>query len=335
MGTKSGPGRSTGARPRRELAQRPTVSIVGAGRLGTALACALATHGYTIEAVVARSLTHARRAARIINTKPLALTSAELGSLPQSSIIFITTPDDAIAATAAAIASSVDDCESAGKSRRQRVALHASGALSSDVLQSLREVGFATGSLHPLVSVSEPRQGAQSLGSAFFCVEGSNAAVRAARRMVSALGAQSFSIGTRDKSLYHAAAVMASGHVTALFDIAMEMLAQCNLEPRRARAILLPLLKSTLENLRATAPARALTGTFARADVATVRRHLAALRSTQMEDALAAYLLLGRRSLRLAKTAGAPAAALREIARALDEAEKRGAPTNRGRRDET
>ena len=106
---------------------------------------------------------------------------------------------------------------------------------------------------------------------------------------------------------------MASGHVTALFDIAMEMLARCGLNERRARRVLLPLLKSTLENLYASDPAHALTGTFARADSATVRKHLAALRSSKMRDALAAYTLLGLRSLRLAQAAGARSDALREI----------------------
>ncbi|HYG82766.1 MAG TPA: DUF2520 domain-containing protein, partial [Pyrinomonadaceae bacterium] len=204
---------------------------------------------------------------------------------------------------------------------RSRTALHASGALSSEALRALRGVGFATGSVHPLISVSDAVQGADSFESAFFCVEGEPRAARAARSIVRALGGRSFSIGAKDKALYHAAAVMASGHTTALFDIATEMLARCGLAERRARAILLPLLRSTLENLYTSAPAGALTGTFARADTATVRRHLASLRSQKMTDALAAYVLLGRRSLRLAEAAGASPEALKEISRALRKAE--------------
>jgi predicted short-subunit dehydrogenase-like oxidoreductase (DUF2520 family) len=94
----------------------------------------------------------------------------------------------------------------------------------------------------------------------------------------------------------------------------MEMLARCGLKANRARAVLLPLLKSTLENLYTTDPAHALTGTFARADTATVQRHLAALHSQKLPEALAAYLLLGKRSLQLAKKAGARPDALKEIA---------------------
>jgi predicted short-subunit dehydrogenase-like oxidoreductase (DUF2520 family) len=175
--------------------------------------------------------------------------------------------------------------------------------------------------MHPLVSVSDARQGAESFASAFFCVEGEPRAARVARRVVSALGGRSFSISANDKALYHAAAVMASGHTTALFDIAEEMLARCGLTERRAREVLLPLLRSTLENLYASTPAGALTGTFARADTKTVRRHLASLRSQQLTDALAAYVLLGRRSLLLAKAAGAGDESLEEIARVLAEAQ--------------
>ena len=108
-----------------------------------------------------------------------------------------------------------------------------------------------------------------------------------ARSLVRDIGAKSFSINASDKVLYHAAAVMASGHVTALFDIATEMLTRCGLEPKRSRAVLLPLLRSALENLYASDSAHALTGTFARADTSTVRRHLSALNSKKMTDALA------------------------------------------------
>ena len=77
--------------------------------------------------------------------------------------------------------------------------------------------------------------------------------------------------------------------------------------------MLLPLVRSTLENLANSTPARALTGTFARADAATVRKHLSALQSLSSHDALAAYVLLGQRSLHLAEKNGADAQALKEI----------------------
>jgi len=105
--------------------------------------------------------------------------------------------------------------------------------------------------------------------------------------------------------------------MVALFDIALEMLGHCGLSPRRAREVLLPLVESTLANLSTRDPARALTGTFKRGNVSTVRKHLAAIESEQLSDALAAYVLLGRRSLGLSRKRNANNAGQNRIARIL------------------
>ncbi|MBC7911497.1 MAG: DUF2520 domain-containing protein [Pyrinomonadaceae bacterium] len=293
-----------------------TVSIIGAGRLGSALALALGARGFRVEAIASRRLGSARRACGLVGAQTRALSLAQLDRLSPTSIIFITTPDDAIEQTAQQLATKIKWSGSGC------VALHASGALSSEALSSLRAIKFSTGSMHPLISVSDPRTGAQGLGKAHYCIEGQPQAVRLARSLVRELGGQSFSIRTRDKALYHAAAVMSSGHMVALFDLATELLARCGLSEKQSRAALLPLMQSTLENLSTHAPPRALTGTFARADLSTVNKHLDALRELKTPDALAAYILLGQRSLELAKKNGADISMLKKIARALKEALK-------------
>lgn len=278
--------------------------------MGTALASALDACGYEVRALVSRGAAGARRAAARAGLKALALGAGELERLPSVELLFVTTPDDALKEAARALASLPE--------ARARVALHTSGALSSELLAPLRARGYQIGSMHPLAAVSETRAGAQSLRRAFYCVEGDAAAVRAARRVVRDLGGRSFTIAPEDKALYHAAAVMASGHMVALLDIAVGMLMRCGLSKTRARAVLMPLVRSTTDNLSQSEPARALTGTFARADTATVLRHLKTLDAPDLRDALAAYILLGQHSLQLAQANGADAAALKEIARALN-----------------
>jgi len=176
--------------------------------------------------------------------------------------------------------------------------------------------------MHPLVSVSEPRAGAEALCGAFYCLEGDEAALRVARLIVRDLKGRSFSIPPERKALYHAAAVMASGHLVALFALAAEMLASCGVGKRSARRILLPLVESTVKNLQVSDPEKALTGTFARGDLATVERHLRALSRKELEPALEVYKLLGRRSLELAHKNGLDLQLLKQIRKALESAKR-------------
>ncbi|HKV35973.1 MAG TPA: Rossmann-like and DUF2520 domain-containing protein [Pyrinomonadaceae bacterium] len=276
--------------PAKKRKEKPEVSIIGTGRLGTTLAVALKTSGYPIRSLVARRLQSARKAAALLDDKPAAFAANQIGSLPQSDLVLITAPDDQIARVAAQLATLNYD--------PTPTVLHTSGALSSEVLLPLREKGWSTGSVHPLISVSDATD---SVEGAFWSVEGDARAVRIAKTLVRDVGGTSFSIRTADKPLYHAAAVMTSGNVTALFDVALEMLVDCGLTRKTARRILQPLLVSTVHNLETKDPAAALTGTFSRGDVETVKRHLASLKDHKLSDALQLYALLGKRSLKLTK----------------------------------
>ena len=268
--------------------QKLTVSIIGAGRLGTTLAVALANRSYLIRSLVARRAANARKAARLLDGHTQVLAAKNLGSLRSADLFLITTPDDQIGYVAAELARLELD--------RKPTALHTSGALSAEVLAPLRAKGWSTGSIHPLISVSG--SGA-ALRGAFWSVEGDKSALRLGKRIVRDLGGKSFSIRSEDKPLYHAAAVMSSGNVMALFDVALEMLIQCGLTRKTARSILQPLLSSAVENLETKDPAQALTGTFSRGDLETVKRHLNALQSKKLKDALELYRLLGKRSMKL------------------------------------
>ena len=276
--------------PDRKIKEKSEVSIIGAGRLGTTLAIALAARGYRIRAVVARRLENARKAAALLDAETDAFAAAKIGSLPQADLFLICVPDDQIAKVAADLSSFKFD--------RKAVVLHTSGALSSEILAPLRKRGWSTGSLHPLISVTDPQT---PIAGAFWCVEGDPRAVRLGKTIVRDLGGTSFSINSAEKPLYHAAAVMTAGNVTALFDVALEMLVACGLTRKTARQILQPLLASTVHNLETKDPSQALTGSFARGDVETVKRHLAALKAHKLADALDLYCRLGKRSIKLTK----------------------------------
>jgi predicted short-subunit dehydrogenase-like oxidoreductase (DUF2520 family) len=277
--------------------RKPTISIIGAGRLGQALAIALESTGYPILALVARRRQKAEKAGAVLadsKPPPRLLAASQLAELPPTDLIIISTPDDAIQETAHKLSN-------LWRVEGKRTVLHTSGALSSVTLAPLAAKGFQTGSIHPLVSISDPVSGAESLRGAFYCLEGTRKARSLAETIVRDLDGSSFTIKPESKALYHAAAVMASPHLTALLDLAIKMLAACGLSQSKAQKVLAPLLESTVNNLKTSNPRQSLTGTFARGDVATVRRHLDALSRKEFAQALEVYKLLGLHSLQLAK----------------------------------
>ncbi len=270
------------------------VSIIGVGRLGGALAIALAKKGYKIENLFFRRKKNTD-AFRFISPPPAQFFENEYSQIT-SEIVLITTGDSEIENVAARLAENL---------RFKSFVFHTSGSLSSKSLRVLKGVGCKVGSIHPLASISDPVTGAEYFASAFFCVEGNREAVLVGEQMARDLGGKSFSVATEYKTLYHASAVTACGHLVALMDVAIEMLTKCGLDAVDAQKILMPLVKSTVENLGAQKTSAALTGTFARADVETFENHLQIMERTVSKEVLEVYLQLGFRSLHLAELRGA------------------------------
>lgn len=279
------------------------ISIIGVGRLGGALAVALSKSGHTIENLIVKNPKNAENISQFIDAKPQILSADELSKI-NSEIIFITTPDYEIETVAAKLQKQISG---------NPFVFHTAGALSSDVLSDLKTIGCKIGSIHPLVSVSNSTAGAKSFDSVYFCVEGDDESISVAERLVADLSGKSFRVPTEFKTLYHASAVMVSGHLVALVDMAIEMLGKCGLNEDETRKIFLPLIKSTVENLRAQTTAQALTGTFARADVKTFENHLQTLGENVSDEILDVYLQLGERSAHLAEKQGANSEKLAEI----------------------
>lgn len=280
-----------------------SISIVGTGRMGGALAVALSGCGFRVENLIHRNAGVPLTVVNAIDHRPEVIEFDQVEQIA-SQIIFITVRDREIKATAESLSNVI---------RGTPFVFHTSGSLSSAELTVLAEKGCRVGSLHPLVSISDPVSGAGRFDGAYFCVEGDTAAVEIAGKIVQALGGSLVTIPTDKKALYHAAAVTASGHLVALIDVAIELLSKCGLGKHEAQEVLMPLISSTVENLLTLSPADALTGPFARADAGTVDHHLESFSSGISREIQAIYLALGERSLALATEAGADPKAIESL----------------------
>ena len=281
------------------------IAIVGPGRLGTALAIALSRCNYQISALVGRRAAQIKRSAKFLDAPVQILVAKEIEKILVPDLLLITTPDDQIPSVLVSLS------RLKVPSRVRPIVVHTSGALSSLILKPLADSGWSTGSIHPLVSVSDPRAGAGDFEGCYWCVEGDQRATTLSRKIISKLKGHSFSISSEMKPLYHAAAVMSSGNVVSLFDVAVDMLTVCGLPRSDARKVLLPLITSAVKSLSKQSPAGALTGTFARGDLGTLNRHLEALKDKRLVEAETLYRLLGLKSLKLAAENGLQASVVK------------------------
>jgi predicted short-subunit dehydrogenase-like oxidoreductase (DUF2520 family) len=264
------------------VVDQKTVSIVGPGRLGTALALNLYRAGWKVDRLVTRPGSRRSpalsRLARQVKTDVTALGESAL----DSRLIWVTVPDDAIAEVATRLAMRHD--------WHGKVVFHSSGALTSDVLAPMHDRGAAVASVHPgmtFVSKSVPR-----LANVPFGVEGDSRAVRLAKRIVADLGATAITIRKENKVLYHAFDTFASPMLIGLMAALHQVGEAAGIPPSRVRMMAGPLLRKTLENYLEHGAASALSGALMRGDVATIRRHLEALKSTP--HARHAYIALAR-----------------------------------------
>jgi predicted short-subunit dehydrogenase-like oxidoreductase (DUF2520 family) len=268
------------------LRGKPRVAIVGAGNLAGALATALSGAGYAIDKIVSRgpgrSLQRAQALAREVGTSAAAANRAQL----HAEIAWFCVPDREIAGAAKSLAEAAV--------WKGKVALHSSGALTSDELSILRLRGARVASVHPMMTFV--RGSRPSLAGVPFAIEGNQKAVSAARALVLDLGGQPFTIRKQHKAAYHAWGTFVSPLLTALLAASERVAAAAGVSRPAARKRMLPILHQTLANYARLGAPRSFSGPIARGDIETVRKHLAVLRD--VSGAGEVYLALARTALR-------------------------------------
>ncbi|CCO08675.1 Rossmann-like and DUF2520 domain-containing protein [Desulforamulus hydrothermalis] len=247
--------------------RKPSFSIIGAGKVGSALGVLLQELGYLPAAVYSRTFSHSKRLADQLQ---VAAAPHPAAAAAAAELVFITTTDREIAAMAAAIARQ-------GGCRPGQIVFHASGALASDVLAPVRAQGAWAVSMHPLQSFTSTAGARANLPGSCFALEGDEPALERAIEIVKDLKGRYFVIQPEDKPLYHAAAVIASNYLVSLVHLSASIYRQLGLDEEQAMDALFPLIQGTINNIARSGPAGALTGPVARADGATLRGHLRAL----------------------------------------------------------
>ncbi|CAL9491271.1 hypothetical protein SUDANB171_03232 [Streptomyces sp. enrichment culture] len=259
---------------------RLRVGVVGAGRVGPALAAALALAGHRPVAASGVSDASRRRAEALLPGVPL-VEPAEV--LARSELVLLTVPDDALPALVAGLAET-------GAVRPGQLIAHASGRYGTAVLDPATRAGGLPLALHPVMTFTGSAVDVQRLAGCSFGVTAPMELRLAAEALVIEMGGEPEWIEERDRPLYHAALALGANHLVTLVAQSLELLRTAGVEaPDR---MLGPLLGAALDNALRSGDA-ALTGPVARGDAGTVAAHLAELRA-HAPGALPGYLAMAR-----------------------------------------
>ena len=266
------------------------IGLIGAGTLGKGLALALASRGYRVVAASSRSRSSAEALASRIpgcEAKPGPQDVAD-----GCSLVFITTPDEAIAQVASQVSW-----------RGGQGVIHCSGAESIDILEPASMRGALAGSFHPyqtFACLESPDEAVERLVGTSFAVEGNGWLLDVLEKLATDLGGSAIRLRPEDRAIYHASAGMSSQYLVALLKSAADMWKGMGIGEDEALSIILPLARSTLTNVSRVGIEASVTGPVVRGDVKTIQRHLEALDS-RLPQLLPLYCSLCLESLHIAR----------------------------------
>lgn len=283
---------------------RPSLGIIGAGKVGGALARLLYQAGYTIVGVSSRTQIHAESLALIVNSQVF---SSPQDVSERADLTLITVPDDAIEDIARQLVNT---------DWTNRGVIHTSGVHGAAILSRLAECGAMTGGLHPAFPFADVEAGITNLSGAAFAVETESPPLRTwLEAIVHALNGHVLNIPPGAKAAYHAALVLVSNYTVTLYAAAEKLLTDMGAERAAVDAALNALLAANVENLRLKGIPGALTGPLVRGDVGTIAAHLEALGKVN-DDLLDTYKQLARLTLPILTARGV---STREIEHLLEQ----------------
>ncbi|MGW1885803.1 Rossmann-like and DUF2520 domain-containing protein [Streptomyces sp. NPDC001970] len=264
----------------RDRPARLAVGVVGAGRVGPALAASLRLAGHRPVAVSGVSDASRRRAAVLLPDVPL-VAPAEV--LARAELVLLTVPDDALPGL-------VEGLAETGAVRPGQLLVHTSGRYGTTVLDPARRAGALPLALHPAMTFTGTSVDVQRLAGCSFGVTAPAELRLAAEALVIEMGGEPEWIEEEARPLYHAALAIGANHLVTLVAQSMELLRAAGVSS--PDHMLGPLLGAALDNALRSGDA-ALTGPVARGDAGTVAAHVAELRK-HAPGTVAGYLAMAR-----------------------------------------
>jgi len=282
---------------------KKSIGIIGAGRLGTTLAAAInkkKISGIELVAISSKTGDALIRAQDIIGTvkNNLIFTTDNNKCAAEADCIFICTPDDIIENVCKSIVQSTPG------DIKAKLFIHFSGAKTLKVLSSASEAGAHTASIHPIKSFASINDSIETLPGTIYGVTYPVKPHSESRKFIDyfvlSMGGTIIEVEDEKKSLYHAAACVASNYLVALVNYAVSIHEGIGIKKEDSLRALSGLIEGTIANIKKLGPQQALTGPIARGDTGTVEEHLANFSKYLGPDRDLVYSIMGYETAKLA-----------------------------------
>ena len=271
-------------------ADKLRIGFIGAGRLGKTLAWSLSRAGFCVSAVASGTLANARALAGPI---PRCVTADAQAVVDSCDLVFVTTPDSAIADTTAAL-----------RWRPGMAAVHCSGVTEVGALAGAGRDGALVGGFHPMQTFADPVAAMASLPGSTITLEAAEPLMAALEALTQRLGCRVNRLPPGMRGRYHAAAGYASQFINVLFGEATAIWRSWGATDEDALKALLPMAQGTLASIASAGIAGGMPGPVSRGDIGSVEKHVAALMPLGA-DTSALYRQLCARTVPLALAHGA------------------------------
>jgi predicted short-subunit dehydrogenase-like oxidoreductase (DUF2520 family) len=265
--------------------------LVGAGRVGTAVAALLASAGHTVSGIASRNPASVARAVEVLDGPRMDLDPA---GWPDADVVLIGAGDGAIEAVVSGSATRLQG----------HVVVHFAGTLGVEPLRRAVDAGAVGCALHPVQACPDVDTAIARLpGSAWGVTCSTPEAERWASEIIrSDLDGDPRIVAEDHRPLWHAASVLTSNGIAALLSSSEALLAEIGVAT--PIDVVGPLAAGTVANARrGGGGGRTLTGPVVRGEAATVRSHLRAV-AQRTPSMLDAYVTVQRLVLAAATRSG-------------------------------
>jgi predicted short-subunit dehydrogenase-like oxidoreductase (DUF2520 family) len=270
------------------------VNIIGCGRAASSLARLWMQSGtVAIGCILNRGETSTQSA---VDKLGVGTPVRSLSEMEPADFWLIGANDDQVAAVARSMSALTPKLNGS-------VVFHLAGRFGLEVLEPLNNGTVSLAALHPVRSLTDAALSLEDFAETACVVEGSGAALKALKPLVTSIGGAWLPVDSIDRGLYHASVSIISNITKAVAWKAQKWQQNAGLPEETARVVTHQLLHSTMNDLFRSSARQSITGPIVRGDTSTIAAHLDAIGRTHPDD-VEVYRVLARTVLELAQERG-------------------------------